>query len=106
MTYTGEVSVGGPADTREITGLTVTKLAVGPYDNNGYLLRSTATGAGLLIDAAAEPERLIELIGDSGVAAIGTTHQPGVHRQALAAVRSHTGGITYAGREDPEGIPV
>jgi glyoxylase-like metal-dependent hydrolase (beta-lactamase superfamily II) len=106
MTYTGEVSVGGPADTREISGLTVTKLAVGHYDNNAYLLRSTATGAGLLIDAAAEPDRLIELIGDSGVAAIVTTHQHGDHWQALAAVRDQTGATTYAGREDTVGIPV
>ena len=38
MTYR-DVSVGGPSDTREINGLTVTKIAVGPYENNAYLLR-------------------------------------------------------------------
>ncbi|HEY2277709.1 MAG TPA: MBL fold metallo-hydrolase, partial [Streptosporangiaceae bacterium] len=43
MTYTGNVKVGGPSDTREIDGLTVTKLAVGPMDNNAYLLRDTGT---------------------------------------------------------------
>jgi hypothetical protein len=39
VTYTGDVRVGGPSDTREINGLTVTKIAVGPYENNAYLLR-------------------------------------------------------------------
>ena len=39
MTYTGEVVVGGPSDIREIDGLIVTKIAVGPMNNNAYLLR-------------------------------------------------------------------
>ena len=39
MTYTGNVAVGGAADTRELPGLTITKVAVGPMDNNAYLLR-------------------------------------------------------------------
>ena len=38
MAYTGNVSVGGPPDAREITDLRVTKLAVGPMNNNAYLL--------------------------------------------------------------------
>ena len=65
MTYTGNVKVGGPSDTRELDGLTVTKLAVGPMDNNAYLLRDTSTGEGLLIDAANEPGRIIEMVGDT-----------------------------------------
>ena len=44
MTYTGNVTVGGPADTRELPGLTITKVAVGPMNNNAYLLRCTSTG--------------------------------------------------------------
>ena len=52
MSYTGDVTVGGPADTRELPGLTITKVAVGPMDNNAYLLRCTQTGALALIDAA------------------------------------------------------
>ena len=57
MTYTGEVRVGGPSDARDIDGLTVTKIAVGPMDNNAYLLRCGSTGQGLLIDAANEAGR-------------------------------------------------
>jgi glyoxylase-like metal-dependent hydrolase (beta-lactamase superfamily II) len=106
VTYTGDVRVGGPSDTREIGGgLTVTKLAVGDMNNNAYLLRD-ASGQGLLIDAAAEPDRLIELIGDTPVAKIVTTHQHGDHWQALAAVKAATGAITVAHPADAPGIPV
>ncbi len=105
MTYTGNVQVGGPADTRELRGLTVTKIAVGPYDNNAYLLRSAADGTKVLIDAASEPERLLELTGND-LSAVITTHRHPDHWQGLARVTKATGCTTYAGREDAEGIPV
>ena len=52
MTYTGKVTPGGPADVRELADLTITKVSVGPMDNNAYLLRCRETGEQLLIDAA------------------------------------------------------
>lgn len=106
MTYTGDVRVGGPSDTREINGVTVTKIAVGPYENNSYLLRDTGTGRALLIDAAAEPERLLEMIGDTPVERIVTTHQHPDHWQALDQVRAATGAVTVAHPLDAPGIPV
>jgi glyoxylase-like metal-dependent hydrolase (beta-lactamase superfamily II) len=105
VTYTGDVRVGGPSDTRVIGDVTVTKIAVGPYENNSYLLVDS-TGQGLLIDAAAEPERLLEMIGDTPVAKIVTTHQHPDHWQALAAVREATGAVTVAHPADAPGIPV
>jgi glyoxylase-like metal-dependent hydrolase (beta-lactamase superfamily II) len=105
MAYTGDVSVGGPSDTRELDGLTLTKVAVGPFDNNAYLLRSAKTGTGVLVDAAAEPQTLLKLIGGT-LDAVITTHQHGDHWQALGDVVSATGATTYAGRHDAEGIPV
>jgi glyoxylase-like metal-dependent hydrolase (beta-lactamase superfamily II) len=106
VTYTGNVSVGGPADTRELGGgLTVTKLAVGEMNNNAYLL-TDGSGQGLLIDAAAEPARLIELIGDTPVAKIVTTHQHADHWQGLAAVQAATRATTVAHPADAPGIPV
>ncbi len=106
MTYTGDVRVGGPSDTREISGVTVTKIAVGPYENNSYLLRCASTGAGLLVDAATEPERLLEMIGDVPVERIVTTHQHPDHWQALERVRAATGAVTVAHPADAPGIPV
>jgi glyoxylase-like metal-dependent hydrolase (beta-lactamase superfamily II) len=105
MAYTGDVRVGGPSDTREIGGVTVTKLAVGSFENNVYLLVDE-TGQGLLIDAAAEPSRIIELIGDTPVAKIVTTHQHADHWQALAEVQAATGAVTVAHPLDAPGIPV
>ena len=106
MTYTGDVTVGGPVDTREINGVTLTKIAVGPMNNNAYLLRCEHTGQGLLIDAAAEPARLLEMIGDIPVQKIVTTHQHHDHWQALAEVKAATGAITVAHPLDAPGIPV
>ena len=66
MTYTGAVRPGGPSDVRELPGLTITKLSVGPMDNNAYLLECPESGELLLVDAANEPDRLLELLGRSG----------------------------------------
>ena len=106
MTYTGEVVVGGPSDTREIDGLIVTKIAVGPMNNNAYLLRDASTGQGLLIDAANEPARLIEMIGDVPVATIVTTHQHYDHWQALPELAKHTGAVLVAHPADADELPV
>ncbi len=50
--YNGRVTVAGPADVHELGGLSISKLAVGPFNNNTYLLRCRATGRQVLIDAA------------------------------------------------------
>ncbi|MDA0638336.1 MBL fold metallo-hydrolase [Nonomuraea sp. MCN248] len=106
MTYTGDVQVGGPADVRELTDLSISKLAVGPYDNNAYLLRCRATGEGLLIDAAAEPDRLLALMADAPVSTIVTTHQHGDHWQALEQVTKVTGAQVVAHPLDAPALPV
>ncbi|MEU2776913.1 MBL fold metallo-hydrolase [Streptomyces sp. NPDC007162] len=106
MTYSGEVTVGGPADVHELKDLMITKIAVGPMDNNAYLLRCRATDEQLLIDAANDAETLLGTIGDDGIASVVTTHRHGDHWQALAEVVAATGARTYAGREDATGVPV
>ncbi|MFJ8849621.1 MBL fold metallo-hydrolase [Streptomyces sp. NPDC102437] len=106
MTYSGAVKVGGRADVHELTDLMISKVAVGPMNNNAYLLRCRATGEQLLIDAAAEAGTLLRLIGDDGIASVVTTHRHGDHWQALGEVVAATGARTYAGRYDAEGIPV
>jgi glyoxylase-like metal-dependent hydrolase (beta-lactamase superfamily II) len=106
MTYTGDVTVGGPADTRELGGLTITKLAVGPMENNAYLLVDRSTGEGLLIDAANEADRLIELVGDTPLATVVTTHRHWDHWQALPEVVEGTGARTVAQELDAPELPV
>lgn len=106
MTYSGDVRVGGPADVRELPGLIVSKIAVGPMSNNSYLLRCRDTGEQVLIDAAAEPAVLLDLIGEDGIEAVITTHQHADHWQALGEIVAATGATTVAGRLDADGIPV
>jgi glyoxylase-like metal-dependent hydrolase (beta-lactamase superfamily II) len=106
MTYTGDVSVGGAADTRELPGLTITKVAVGPMNNNAYLLRCTATGELALIDAANEADTLLALIGDVPLATIITTHQHRDHWGALKEVHESSGAQTVAHPEDAGPLPV
>ncbi|MGA0933047.1 MAG: MBL fold metallo-hydrolase [Candidatus Nanopelagicales bacterium] len=106
MTYSGDVHVGGPAAVHELPHLIVSKMAVGPMDNNAYLLRCRDTGEQVLIDAAAEPRALLDLIGSGGIEAVITTHRHADHWQALGEVVAATGATTIAGRYDAEGIPV
>lgn len=106
MTYSGQVTVGGPADVHELKDLMITKIAVGPMNNNAYLLRCRATDEQLLIDAANDAQALLGTIGDDGIASVVTTHRHGDHWQALAEVVAATRARTYAGREDASGIPV
>ncbi|GGQ35273.1 glyoxylase-like metal-dependent hydrolase (beta-lactamase superfamily II) [Actinomadura coerulea] len=105
MTYTGNVEAGGRPDVRELPGLRVTKVAVGPYDNNAYLLRCTATGEQLLIDAANEAPRLLELIGDGPLARIVTTHRHEDHWMALSEVARATGAPVVAHPRDAGPLP-
>ena len=104
--YHGNVHVGGPAQTHELAKLMISKVAVGPMDNNAYLLRCRQTDDQVLIDAANDAETLLHLIGVAGIGKVITTHQHGDHWQALAEVVSRTSATTVAGHEDAEGIPV
>ena len=104
MVYTGDVTPGGPADTRQLRDLTITKISVGPMDNNAYLLQSGSQQ--LLIDAANEPARLLELIGSAPLDTVVTTHRHGDHWQALTEVVQATGAASLAHADDAPGVPV
>ncbi|MQY08482.1 MBL fold metallo-hydrolase [Actinomadura macrotermitis] len=106
MSYTGNVEPGGRADVRELPGLTIAKASVGPYDNNAYLLRCTATGDQLLIDAANDAPRLLELIGDGPLTRIVTTHRHQDHWMALAEVAEATGAPLTAHPHDAGALPL
>ena len=106
MAYTGKVTVGGTPDVRELGELVITKVAVGPMDNNAYLLRCRRTDEQLLIDAAAEPDRLLGVIGGDGLRRVVTTHRHRDHWQALPKVAEATGATTVAGADDADRLPV
>ena len=104
--YTGNVEVGGAPDVRELPGLTIRKLAVSEMANNAYLLTCTATGDALLIDAAAEPQALLALVGDAPLRTVVTTHGHWDHHRALPDVVAATGAVTVAHPADAADLPV
>ena len=106
MSYTGDVTPSGPPAVRELDRLTVTKLSVGPMDNNAYLLRCRETGEQVLIDAANEAPRLLDLVGDGGLSSVVTTHRHMDHWVALEEVAAKTGARVLAHADDAEGLPI
>jgi glyoxylase-like metal-dependent hydrolase (beta-lactamase superfamily II) len=63
------------------------KLVVGPVDNNVFVLRCKQTGDAVLLDAANEHEKLLELCQRLGVRKVLETHGHWDHIQAVPAVR-------------------
>jgi glyoxylase-like metal-dependent hydrolase (beta-lactamase superfamily II) len=63
------------------------KVVVGPMDNNVFVLRCRQTGDAVLIDAANEHERLLDLCERLGVRTVLETHGHWDHIQAVPAVR-------------------
>ena len=112
MTYTGEVTPGGPSAVRELPDATIRKASVSAQDNNSYLITCRQTGQQLLIDAADDPARLIALLDEGGadgarkLETVVTTHQHWDHHRALPDVVKTTGARTAAGREDAGELPV
>ena len=103
--YSGEVTPGGPPDTRELDSLTITKVAVDEkMSNNCYLLTCKHTGEAVLIDAAASSDVLLPLVGSTPLTHVITTHQHWDHHRALADVVGATGAATVAGVPDAEAI--
>lgn len=83
------------------TGYEVHAVVVGPMDNNVFVVRCTSTGDAVLIDAANEHERLLELCSALGVRRVIETHGHWDHIQAVPAVRDagYQVGITAADAE-------
>jgi glyoxylase-like metal-dependent hydrolase (beta-lactamase superfamily II) len=94
---------GKPLVVRLSPSVTMTKISVGPMDNNAYLLQS-ASGGTVLIDAANDGSRLLKLIGEEPVDTIVTTHRHDDHWQGLAAVAEATGARLVGGRPDVDAI--
>ena len=64
------------------------KVVVGPVDNNVFVLRCKRTGDAVLLDAANEHEKLLDLCTTLGVRTVLETHGHWDHIQAVPAVRN------------------
>lgn len=108
MTYDGVVHPGGPSAVRVLDEVEIRKASVGPMDNNAYLITCRRSGAQLLVDAADEPERLLELLregsGSARLDTVVTTHRHADHLSALRSVMAVTGASVAAGADDADAI--
>jgi glyoxylase-like metal-dependent hydrolase (beta-lactamase superfamily II) len=74
------------------------RVVVGPVENNVFVLRCKETGEAVLIDAANEHEKLLEMCTRLGVRKVLETHGHWDHIQAVPAVRDagYDVGVTAA----------
>jgi glyoxylase-like metal-dependent hydrolase (beta-lactamase superfamily II) len=82
----------------------VTKVSVGPYDNNVYVLSDG--GEALIVDGAAEPDRILALVEGLRVVGIVQTHDHGDHVEALPALVEALGCPVRASAEDRWPVPI
>ncbi|MGQ0830718.1 MAG: MBL fold metallo-hydrolase [Microthrixaceae bacterium] len=82
----------------DATGIEIHEVVVGPVDNNVFVLRCTETGDAVLLDAANEHERLLELCEHLGVRRVLETHGHWDHIQAVPQLRDagYSVGVTAA----------
>jgi len=79
--------------------------SVGPMDNNAYLVTDPVSGERLLIDAAAEPDVVADLVGDGRLRWLLTTHSHHDHIGALAATAAaHPEATIVCGDADADAI--
>jgi glyoxylase-like metal-dependent hydrolase (beta-lactamase superfamily II) len=71
----------------DATGVEIHQVVVGSFDNNVFVLRCTETGDAVLLDAANEHERLLELCRALGVRRVLETHGHWDHIQAVPQLR-------------------
>lgn len=79
---------------------------MGPINNNGYILSCCKTGDAVIIDAPAEPEKLLNAVGDSKAKAIIVTHRHPDHIAGLVEMKKNTGLPVAAHPYDAPVLPV
>lgn len=77
-------------------------IPVGDFGNNAYLLSYGPDV--VLVDAAAEPDVLLDRIAGRPVSSIVTTHRHHDHVGALAALAAQTDARLFAGAADSEAV--
>ena len=80
------------------------KVVVGPMDNNVFVLRCTETGDAVLLDAANEHDRLLDLCRGLGVRSVLETHGHWDHIQAVPALRD-AGYQVHVTAQDADMLP-
>jgi glyoxylase-like metal-dependent hydrolase (beta-lactamase superfamily II) len=106
----GESRHGGDGQVRASTlhladtGWEIHKVVVGPMDNNVFVLRCRQTGEAVLLDAANEHDRLLDLCRSLGVRSVLETHGHWDHIQAVPQLRD-AGYEVHVTAEDADQLP-
>ncbi|MDN5731729.1 MAG: MBL fold metallo-hydrolase [Yaniella sp.] len=96
----------------DLPQVTIRTRSVSEMDNNVYLITSKTTGSQVLIDAADEPDAIMELLAsaaddtpcDLDLVSLITTHEHWDHIRALADIVDRTQVPTSAGAPDADAI--
>lgn len=104
---TAHVEQGSPSRVTSFGGLVCVKTSVGPWDNNTYFLMDTATREAIVVDAAAEPERILGLVHEYDATLLGviTTHRHADHTGALSEVLAASRAWSGAHAQDSLALP-
>jgi glyoxylase-like metal-dependent hydrolase (beta-lactamase superfamily II) len=86
------------------TAWEIHKLVVGPVDNNVFVLRCKATGDAVLLDAANEHDKLLELCRSLNVRQVLETHGHWDHIQAVPQLRD-AGYAVHVTEADADMLP-
>ena len=85
--------------------LRITKINMGPYNNNGYIVVCPETNEGVIIDTPAEPEKLLSEIGDVDIKAILITHRHQDHLLGFSEITGSVSAPVGIGTEDASALP-
>jgi glyoxylase-like metal-dependent hydrolase (beta-lactamase superfamily II) len=80
----------------------ITKVVVGPVDNNVFFARCRETGEALMVDAANEADKLLDLCRDLAVTTVVETHTHWDHIQAVPQVREAGYPVGVTAEDAPE----
>ena len=78
---------------------------MGPYNNNGYIVACPDTKEAVIIDTPAEPEKLLNEIGDLKIKAVLITHGHQDHLLGFGEITSSVGVPVAVGTGDVEMLP-
>ena len=75
----------------EDDAMVIRKTVVGPFENNVYVIGCKKTGEAVIVDAAAEADRIVEACDGFTITRVITTHGHGDHVQAVGGIRTALG---------------
>ena len=83
----------------------ITKINMGTLNNNGYIVVCPETNEGVIIDTPAEPEKILNAIGDVKIKGILITHRHQDHLAGFAEITGSVDAPVGIGVEDVSALP-